>query len=995
MSSDSDDSIIDLTEIGDSPKPPTTSTSRATRRSARLERQEAKPKAVRHVTPTPEDDEDEKAMATQLKSEDGAGIQEDTIDESVAAIAAKPRPSRPSASTVSSYLRSLRRGVQTRKFDLSKLPTKEEIPTGRTVRKSSTSRSSGNHQHWPAIREFLQNTVDHLQLLDQRTGRLHDALRLKCRMGRKEKGPDDDESLLAEFRFVCLMAGTNRKESDDEEEEEEICTIRAYPNKLEIIQRYTFPLHPRALDTGVIDENKRGDDSAGGFGDGFKTAALALLALGSECKSIQWTFQTPDAGTTLHWYFEAVRRDAVASFRQSRNMIVRIEKETSAGERSTKSQKANNREADHVMTQLIQVRGIGTSFVKHAVPRLQVFWDLPERTTPTLLMCRGTGDCIGHVASTSRTTVAQGVLGSSIRPDAGIYVRGIWVRSPKITGTFMSFFGNRLNVSGRDRNDVDEEELLDAVSYVLRHCSDAGSHLRQLLDPLRGRSSQVGASTSSSSGSSWLLKSPQFLNMVLEQNSDFILYDVLGIPQGAIFVSNRSRKGEDKDPFWRWASEYLKQRGAPLYPIETGANRILFRPIDPFELAERCVRELLTSMKKKKKEKSALDAMLQSAFRKIMTFMGLRNVNIHFSSDVGVAFVHRRSVFVPEVPLTRELIIKVLNVCQCHMDGADGERFSSLVQATFETLPASSASTSNGVGAGDVDITIQRAKAIQQENSKFLMQPAPNTKPALEKAVLPANEPIDLTESSSGTTSNSQKSRKRSFDSDGAGKKECCKRKHTSRTTTGNSIEGGAFYDLNDTIKKVMGTQRSDGTPENEDNRIIPETHFPDNDQSGQDSCLRPSSKLILVEVDDSLGGGSVLCDALTARSILTSWDTASKAKLKALRESLREAISTVQQCVPTLNGLLRRIRDGYDAANNDYEAFCDGTRIVVNLHTYMPRMGRAESTTTLVHDLVVTVTHELAHFLEPAAGHGVLWRNAHMAMITQIMAKLTCSSAR
>ena len=43
-------------------------------------------------------------------------------------------------------------------------------------------------------------------------------------------------------------------------------------------QAFTFPLHPRALDTGVADRTKGGEATAGGFGDGFKTAAIALLA---------------------------------------------------------------------------------------------------------------------------------------------------------------------------------------------------------------------------------------------------------------------------------------------------------------------------------------------------------------------------------------------------------------------------------------------------------------------------------------------------------------------------------------------------------------------------------------------------------------------------------------------------------------------------------------------------------------------------------------------
>lgn len=43
----------------------------------------------------------------------------------------------------------------------------------------------------------------------------------------------------------------------------------------------------------------------------------------------------------------------------------------------------------------------------------------------------------------------------------------------------------------------------------------------------------------------------------------------------------------------------------------------------------------------------------------------------------------------------------------------------------------------------------------------------------------------------------------------------------------------------------------------------------------------------------------------------------------------------------------------------------------------------------SLVHDLVVVVTHELAHFLEPGAGHGPLWRDTHMRMVIEVMGRL------
>lgn len=89
----------------------------------------------------------------------------------------------------------------------------------------------------------------------------------------------------------------------------------------------------------------------------------------------------------------------------------------------------------------------------------------------------------------------------------------------------------------------------------------------------------------------------------------------------------------------------------------------------------------------------------------------------------------------------------------------------------------------------------------------------------------------------------------------------------------------------------------------------------------------------------------------------------------------------------------------------NDIQAFCDGTWIVVNFATYMPKLPIAPPSTfsssssssssafnyprTLLHDLVVTLTHELAHMLEASGGHGPAWRDTHMALLMELYADL------
>ena len=108
---------------------------------------------------------------------------------------------------------------------------------------------------WPALREFMQNTIDHLHLLGS-DGRLNAALEMS-----HEPLPSGGGTVV---RFTCG--------------EVEVCAIRAEDDTLTIEQAFTYPMHPRALDTGVSDRTKGGEATAGGFGDGFKMAAICPCA---------------------------------------------------------------------------------------------------------------------------------------------------------------------------------------------------------------------------------------------------------------------------------------------------------------------------------------------------------------------------------------------------------------------------------------------------------------------------------------------------------------------------------------------------------------------------------------------------------------------------------------------------------------------------------------------------------------------------------------------
>jgi hypothetical protein len=164
-----------------------------------------------------------------------------------------------SGASAAAYVKARAADVRKRSFPLSAIAT-GVVPCARTVK--AIAQWAGL---WPAVREFLQNTVDHLELLVH--GRLNPVLTLER--------SDDPDTGAATLHFRLAHDG------------KDVCTIHVPSNdELIIEQAWTYPLHPRALDTGVNDTTKscKGSKSAGGFGDGFKTAMVALLALpGGAC----------------------------------------------------------------------------------------------------------------------------------------------------------------------------------------------------------------------------------------------------------------------------------------------------------------------------------------------------------------------------------------------------------------------------------------------------------------------------------------------------------------------------------------------------------------------------------------------------------------------------------------------------------------------------------------------------------------------------------------
>ena len=844
--------------------------------------------------------------------------------------------------------------------------------------------------YWPVLRELLQNTMDHLHLL--KDGRLNPALHVTV--------TSDDNDRETSIQFMCGS--------------EPVCTISTpSDDEVQIEQLYTFPLPSRALDTGVPDTVKRSSSShaAGGFGDGFKTAAVALLASKKDPQaSLEWIFYSTTSSsskTKISWIFEGSTREAVSTFAECRVLQVRIEKQ-SAGAGLGASSKGQ----DHVMHQIIKAKGIGSTFWKEAVPKMQMFWELnPQHVISTKQ--NGCGNFIGN-------PVEHALAGGGTNrchPASGVYVRGIWVRSAKIPGTIMSFNCNYVQVSGRDRNDVFEEDLIEAVAKLFRRCANVDL-LRDLLSPLRGKSKGTTADDADDS-LSWLVDTGRsgavFLNRILESEKEYILHHILQVPIGALFVSRKTT--ESTEPFIQWAAEFLKSRGAPIFPIEPGANKYLFEEVTVYELKAKCVHILKQDLKHADDD----DLLLRSSVHELLKFMSRNSYlkpKVFFSTSVRVPFVHEgRQMFLPQATLNRELLVKVLNLCQTHLGYAGGE-FSSLMQALFETLKDGL----TPVAFEDVKNVVARAKIVLEESRNYFAGNASTTgtrsngAPARTdgdrgfQACPPEPHSPSGSNGDSGAEARVPETNSPARSDGDRNAVKCTPEPHSLGTVEnpeGVETRPSTFEDLKRRIEEVTNLtkdlpnnnkkRRTDNSDEESIDPIIPEGSFgSDNTDTRLLSYSdEKHSELKLIVVSETLGGGKLFCDSHTAESI-HEWNLSKSQKLVELRELLVQVGSTIQNCIPNLSPLLGRVRHGYDSAHNSYEGFYDHQRkeIVVNFCSFMHRLPTtsADARALLFHDLILMLTHELAHYLEPRAGHGPVWHDTHMKLVSMIMSK-TCNN--
>ena len=885
------------------------------------------------------------ASSSSSSSSSSAAVSSSSAPASSAAAIVPSARVEPSKGVVAAYMRAREASVKARAFPLSQVAS-STVATGRTIKAIP-----GWSGHWPPIREFMQNVIDHLELRKQ--DGLHPAL---------SRHVFADADGATRIVFCCA--------------DEPVCVIVASQDRLSIGQTHTFPLHTRALDTGVDDTSKGGEATAGGFGDGFKTGIVGLLALpGGQCRDVTWEMR--GGGRQVSWRFVGAPRAAVGTFAKSTVLEVHVtnhesrdgfapdicasDARTAAGSRL--------RIAENVLVQRYDVRNIGRAFLQEALPRLSIFWRLDRSS----VLSTRRGDLLAEAA---RQPSCLDVAGSP-GPEPGVYIRGIWVRKPFIEGALMAFFG-KLNVSGRDRNDVDHDEAAEATLHLM-HDTEQPDRLAALLASLR---------SPAASRPSWLTKSPRFLNRLLEADPAFFVHEVFGLPKGTLFVSQRTT--QSKDPFVKWASAFLTARGAPVLPLEPKAHKALFTEVSEEELEAACVKELLKADTKPAAEAaSAMVAALTASFAKLLKFLsghsggggGGGAPKVHFSAEVACAFVHGGHAFVPIEPLTRALVLRVLGVVQRKM-GVYDEKFTHLQQGLFEAIHGAA---DRPLELSDIDAAISRALQVKEEEKAFLggraaaAAAAAATAPPPPQAAASANKKRkELASAAAPLVLDDDDD-----DNDGGGGGDGGRGGEASGSgASGGGPSSSSKSERSELDAQIAGALRRRATTSD----VIPASAF-SKDTAEPEACLK-NDALRKVVVAAECGGGEIYCDSASIGALCPggSLPPPKQAALKLARERMATARAVVSRALPRLSRLLdETVFEGYDASADGmrYLGFCTQQTIVLNLCPLLGRVRRSDTT----HELVLTLCHELAHLLERSGGHGSEWRATQDRLVQAVLA--------
>jgi len=320
--------------------------------------------------------------------------------------------------------------------------------------------------------------------------------------------------------------------------------------------------------------------------------------------------------------------------------------------------------------------------------------------------------------------------------------------------------------------------------------------------------------------------------------------------------------------------------------------------------------------------------------------------------------------------------VRLLGVLQRRLGGYD-ERFTHLQQALFELLPPDGAE----VGAAQLDEVLKRAAQVQKEAKAFERQPAAPPQPggggggAAGGKKRRAEEQESTGEAGSSTQgAEAGPGRRAGGSGSGSGSR-------SGGGGNGRGGGGGSFSKAD--LERQIGRLGRDGGDRGE---ILPASAFAEERSGDAKECLRPASTLLKTAVGPELGGSHIFCDAGSVAALRDGGlPTAKQAALKEMRAVLRQSKAVVEAALPSLRAVLADVvHAGYDAANDGYLGFCTENTIIINLYPLLRRAPQA-TPRALKHELVMTLTHEVAHLLEKGGDHGPEWRGTHEALLQAV----------
>lgn len=809
---------------------------------------------------------------------------------------------------MSTYLTTL--GERAEIYARSARVEKQTVDTGRTIRKQR------GWDVWAILREFLQNTVDHLRVIDPATGFRRSEIVIS-------KTPK---------KLVLSAHGTR------------LCTILVNSaDKLTIEQHYTPALSTRALETGAHDVEKHahGSVTAGGFGDGFKSAAQALLARrhGERYGTLEWTFE--GTGTKVTWKFIGEARAQEGTFKQARVMVVHVA--------TRKLPKWSGPLDPHklVMRQVMTCDGIGTAFLEQAIPRFVAFWAVAPSPSPSVLTSAG-----ALLAHAEQLPLGPG----GVHPASGLFVRGIWVRPCRIPGT--TFHTMDTDVSNRDRNDVRDHDEKNAFLALFRRCDK--EHLRALLQPLL-----TGGNDDQGDGDeeeNWLMRGGYVRDQLVAWDPT-LFREVLGVQEDALFLQDV----DSGSPLMQWVARLLQARGKvikvgsnahwDLFPrasehaLKDAAMDILDADLDgggdTDTATRRCIEQIVGFCRKKERDVRVMaSALCEELFlwRSRLFIPAKMQLDLIAVVQLGTLLASRPSLFDMEK-------VCALQTQACQQEhGFDEDGISRMVQHAADLQLQACRGTTAAAQEEEEHVPLPplgddiTTSSCGSSSSTVVPSPSPAvvdlTHDDEESPVAPPPPPLL-----------NQKKKKRPAT--------------TATSEGGPSAKRGKFQpqDLAANYRAAplesfdLKSSTMGGPPSQDE----------DEEGHARNSDLSPA------RVDARLGGGVLLVSPEVDVATLASSSTCA-ARVVQTRQIMRACLALLTSKVAGVQPDM--VVHAYDPAGS-YKGFCctqpDGRALIV--------LNVAAMLDDSEFSVAVTLTHEVAHLVKER-GHGVVWRAHHMHLL-------------